>query len=169
MKFSIKEIILFAILSSILTLSQIALSFIPNVELVTLLIMIYSLIYKEKTLYIVVIFVIMMGLLHGFGTWWFGYLIIWPLFSLITCKLSKSLEGNYLRMSICSGIFGFIFGMLYTIPNIIFAGVKAGSAYYIAGIPYDIIHGTGNYFLMLFLGERIYKLITSLNNQYFQD
>lgn len=167
MKFSVKEIILFAILSAILTLSQMALSFIPNIELVTLFIIIYSLIYKEKALYIVAIFVVMMGLLYGFGTWWFGYVIIWPAFSFFTCRLSKSLEGKYLRMAVYSGIFGFMFGLLYTIPNIIFAGVKAGTAYYIAGIPYDIIHGTGNYFLMLFLGEKIYKIINYLNNQYF--
>lgn len=166
MNFKVKEIVLIAVLSAILTMSQMALSFIPNVELVTLLIIIYSIIYEKKALYMVGIFVIMMGIFHGFGTWWFGYVIIWPLFSFITYKLRKRIEGKYLILSIYSGIFGLMFGILYTIPNILFAGWKAGAAYYIAGIPYDIIHGAGNYFLMLFLGKRVYDILQKLNNQY---
>ena len=49
MKLSIKELILFGMLGGIVSLSQIALSFIPNVETVTLFIIIFSLIYREKT------------------------------------------------------------------------------------------------------------------------
>ena len=77
MKCSVKELILFGVLAAILTISQVSLSFIPNVENVSLLITLYSLIYEKKSMYIVVIFVMMMGLIYGFGTWWFGYLIIW--------------------------------------------------------------------------------------------
>lgn len=167
MKCSVKELILFGVLAAILTTSQVSLSFIPNVETVSLLIILHSLIYEKKSIYIVVIFVMMMGLIYGFGTWWFGYLIIWPSLSMITCLIRNKVKERYLLLSIYSGIFGLIFGALYAIPVFIFTGINSGIGYWISGIPYDIIHGTGNYFIMLFLGERIFKLLNRLNKKYF--
>ena len=48
MKCSVKELILFGVLAAILTISQVSLSFIPNVETVSLLIILYSLIYEKN-------------------------------------------------------------------------------------------------------------------------
>ena len=84
MKIRSRELILFGMFGGLTAAMQMALSFIPNVEVVTLLIILFSLIYKKKTLYIVCTFVILMGLLHGFGLWWLGYVILWPLLSLLT-------------------------------------------------------------------------------------
>ena len=167
MKCSVKELILFGVLAAILTISQVAFSFIPNVETVSLLIIIYSLIYEKKSIYIVMVFVIMMGLIYGFGTWWFGYLIIWPLLSICTYFIRNIIKEKYLALSIYSGIFGLIFGLLYAIPIAVFSGINAGVGYWIAGIPYDIIHGAGNYFILLLLGEKIFNLLSILNKKYF--
>ncbi|AOR24450.1 hypothetical protein [Clostridium taeniosporum] len=167
MKISIKELILFGVLGAILTVTQIVLNFIPNVEVVTLFIIIYSLIYGKRSIYSVFIFVIMMGLIYGFGTWWFGYILLWPLLNILSCLLSKFIKDNYLILSLYSGIFGLLFGFFYAIPNAIFGGINAGIAYWISGIPYDIVHGVANYFIMLFLGEKIYNLLLQLNNKYF--
>ena len=109
----------------------------------------------------------MMGLIYGFGTWWFGYLIIWPSLSMITYLIRNKIKERYLLLSIYSGIFGLIFGALYAIPVFIFTGINSGIGYWISGIPYDIVHGTVNYFIMLFLGERIFKLLNRLNKKYF--
>ncbi|GAA0076758.1 hypothetical protein UT300005_11360 [Clostridium sp. CTA-5] len=165
-KINIRELILFGILSGVVIVSQIALSFIPNVELVTLLIILFSLIYKRKALYITGIFVVAMGLIHGFGTWWIGYLILWPLLSILTVLIRSVLLNKYLLLSIYSGIFGLLFGFFYAIPYAIFGGINAGITYWVAGIPFDIIHGVSNYFIMLLLGERLFNLIINLNKKY---
>lgn len=166
MKLSVKELILFGMLGGIVSLSQIALSFIPNVETVTLFIIIFSLIYREKALFIVFVFVGVMGIIYGFGLWWWGYLIIWPLLCILTIKLRKILLKSTLVMSIYSGIFGLLFGAFFAIPYAIFGGINAGIAYWVSGIPYDIIHGVGNYFIMLVLGEYLFKFISKLNEKY---
>jgi len=165
-KLSVKEIILFGIMGGIVSLSQIVLSFIPNVETVTLFIIVFSFIYKEKTLFIVLVFVSIMGIVYGFGLWWWGYIIIWPLLCIFTIKLRKILIKNFLVISVYSGIFGLLFGAFFAIPYAIFGGINAGIAYWISGIPYDIVHGVGNYFIMLVLGEFLYNLINKLNTKY---
>ena len=163
MKLSVKELILFGMLGGIVSLSQIALSFIPNVETVTLFIIIFSLIYREKALFIVFVFVAVMGIVYGFGLWWWGYVVIWALLCILTIKIRKILLKGSLVMAIYSGIFGLLFGVFFAIPYAIFGGINAGIAYWISGIPYDIIHGVGNYFIMLVLGEPLLKLINRLN------
>ncbi|KAI3349395.1 hypothetical protein FDB55_07410 [Clostridium botulinum] len=167
MKISIRELILFGILGAILTIAKISLDFIPNVEAVSLLVIIYSLIYGKKSIFIIFIFVIMMGLIYGFGPWWIGYFILWPALNILTSLLSKFIKNRYLVLSLYSGMFGLLFGLFYAIPYAIFGGINAGIVYWTAGIPYDIVHGLANYFIMLFLGEKIYELLFNLNKNYF--
>lgn len=166
MKIKVRELILLGVLGGLLSTSQIALSFLPNIETVTTFTILFSIIYRKKALYIVCIFVIIMGLIYGFGLWWFGYVLLWPLLSIITCKIGRFIEGKYLTLALYSGIFGLLFGFFYAIPYAIFGGINAGIAYWIMGIQFDIIHGIGNYFIMIILGEKIYKLLEKLNDRY---
>lgn len=167
MKISVKELILFGALGGIISISQVALSFLPNIETVSLFIILFSLIYRNKVLYIVYTFVAIMGIVHGFGLWWFGYVILWPLLSIITFSIRRFIEGRYLALAIYSGIFGLLFGFFFAIPHAIFGGLNAGIVYWITGIQFDIIHGVGNYFIMLLLGEKVFDLLNNLNNRYF--
>jgi energy-coupling factor transport system substrate-specific component len=169
MKIKVRELVLFGMFGSLLSASQIVLSFLPNIEVVTLFIILFSMIYKEKALYIVYIFVIVMGLIYGFGLWWFGYAALWPFLSILTYRLRKFIEGKYLRLAIYSGVFGLLFGFFYAIPNAIFVGLNAGIVYWIAGIQFDIIHGVGNYFIMIIFGEKLFDLVNKLNNKYLLD
>ncbi|MDR3597189.1 hypothetical protein [Clostridium sp.] len=167
MKIEAREIILFGVLGGLLSASQIALSFIPNIEIITFLIILFSMIYRKKALYIVWVFVMIMGFVYGFGLWWLGYLILWPLLSIFTCSIMEFINGKYLTLAIYSGIFGFLFGFFYAIPYAIFGGLNAGIVYWIAGIQFDMIHGIGNYFIMLLLGEKVFDLLNKLNSRYF--
>lgn len=92
MKLKVCEIVLFSVLGSLLSVSQIVLSFLPNIEIVTLLIILFSIVYEQKAIYIVFIFIVTMGLIYGFGLWWIGYLILWPLLSVLTCTLRNLLK-----------------------------------------------------------------------------
>lgn len=167
MKLTTKELILYALLGAILVISQISLSFLPNIELISLFIIIFSLVYDKKILYSIIIFLFIMGSIYGFRGWWIGYLIIWPLLSIITLVLKKYIMEKYLLLSIFSGFFGLIFGFLYSIPYFIFVSPTFGLTYWIRGIPYDLIHMLGNYFIMIFLGKIIYNLLSKLNKVYF--
>ena len=163
MKIKTRELVVFALLGAILAVSQIVLNFIPNVELVSTFIIIFSLIFGYKTQYSIFVFNIIMGILYGFGVWIIGYFIIWPSLSIITVLLKNKLIDNYLKMSIFCGAFGMIFGALYAIPYIVVNPYYA-LTYWISGLPYDAVHMLGNYFIMLLLGEVIYKTVCKLKH-----
>ena len=89
MKLSVKEMVLFSMLTTVLLVAQVALSSIPNVEIVSLLVILYTLLLKKKTLYIIYIFAILEGLLYGFGLWWLMYLYVWTVLWGITMLFQK--------------------------------------------------------------------------------
>ena len=165
MKLNTRSLILYSLLGTILFASQVVLNFLPNVELVSFLVIIYSLIYGKNAQVPILIFNMLMGLVYGFGPWLIGYFILWPLLSLMTIILRKFLLEKYLALAIFSAIYGLIFGFLYAIPYF-FVSPSYAITYWISGIPYDIVHMISNYFIMLTLGKIFYNLIKNLNKQY---
>ncbi len=135
---------------AILEVSKIALDFIPNVELVTLLFIVYTLSFGRKTLWIAIGFVAVECFMKGISMWVLMYLYIWPLLILLVCFMKKRGAG-YLLYCVLSGIFGLLFGLLCTPPNFLIAGVKTAIAWWISGIPYDIVHGISNFIICLVL------------------
>ena len=83
----VKETALLALLSAILLIGQIALGFLPNIEVVTLLIMVYSIVFRKKVFFIIYVFVLAEGLVYGFGIWWFNYLYVWSIQAVINLSL----------------------------------------------------------------------------------
>lgn len=163
MRYKTKEMIILSMLGGIMFLGQYMLQPIPNVEVVSLFIIICSLVYGKKILSSIFVFITLMGVSYGFGIWILGYIIIWPLLAIVTIALKKYLIKNYLRLCLYSALFGFLFGFFYAIPSILFGGIKLMIVYWIQGIYFDIIHMIGNYFIMLFMGERLYNIMVKLN------
>lgn len=147
-------------------LGQYIFQFIPNIEVVSLFIIIFSLIYRYKTLYSITLFIMLMGIFYGFGLWILGYLIIWPLLCVMTIILSKYLKENYFILSLFSATFAFLFGAFYAIPYIFVGGASLAFVYWISGIVFDIIHMIGNFFIMLFVGKTLYNIIVKINMLY---
>lgn len=150
-------------MSAIIFVAQVALRFIPNVELVSLLIILYTLVFKKKTLYIIYVFVILEGLLYGFGLWWFSYLYVWTILFIIVMIFRKS--SNVFLWTIISGIYGLSFGAFFTIPYFFMGGFPSAFAYWVNGIPFDIIHCISNIIVTLILFKPLYSLINLINNR----
>ncbi|MDF2942435.1 MAG: hypothetical protein K0S01_1293 [Herbinix sp.] len=159
----IKDIVIIGMMGAIMFVLQVALRFIPNIELVSLLIIIYTLIFGRKTIYIIYVFVVIEGLLYGLGLWWFNYLYVWTVLFLITLLLRK--QRSPFLWAIVSGFYGLGFGALCSIPYFITSGVQSGFAYWIAGIPYDIPHGIGNFVIALILFHPIYYILDKINKR----
>lgn len=169
MKITVKELVLLSMFGAMMFLGQYFFQFIPNVEVVSLFIIILSLIYERKILYSVSLFIILMGVIYGFGVWILGYIIIWPLLSLITILLKGYLVENYLRLSLYSGTFGFLFGAFYAFSYVFIGDFNLAIGYWVEGIPFDLIHMIGNYYIMLFVGKTLYNIIVRLNYTYFKN
>lgn len=153
----VRKITRIALLSAILYVSKVALEFLPNVELVSLLTVLYTLVFGKEAFLIVTVFNLFELIQWGFGTWWVSYLYVWPLLVLITLLLKKIIKEEFLIWSVVSGLFGLIFGSLFAIVYLPVDPAYA-LAYWISGLPWDVWHGVCNFVLMLVIGKPLYLL-----------
>lgn len=154
---TIQDIALIGIMTATLEAGKLALSFLPNIEIVSLFIILYTLFFGRKTIYAIYTFVIIEGCLYGFGIWWIMYLYVWPLLALLTWCFRK--HAAPLPYAILSGVFGLFFGALCAIPYLFIGGWSMAFSWWIAGIPYDIIHCVANFILCLFLFKPLHQVL----------
>lgn len=147
--FKLRELTALAVFAALMIALQVALAGLPNIEMVTLLIILATVHLGRKTMLSVAVFVLVEGLIYGFGIWWFNYLYVWPILVLIVLALRK--WSHPVLWAMVAGIYGLLFGTLCSIPYFITGGWGAGIGYIISGIPFDIPHCIGNVVLTALL------------------
>lgn len=166
---SVQKITRIALLSAVLYVSKAALEFLPNVELVSFLTIIYTLVFGSEAFLIVTVFNMFQFIQWGFGSWWVSYLYVWPLLVGIVMVIRRMLKTSgyqqeeFLLWAMVSGGFGLLFGSLFAIAYI---PVNPGYAfsYWVTGLPWDVWHGVCNFVIMLLIGKPVYrklKIITA--------
>lgn len=165
-RLSAKDIVLIGILSASITGGKMVLSAIPNVEIVTLLFMVYTMVFGiRRALFVSVIFSTTEILLWGVHTWLLTYYIIWPLLILLTAALSRFIKGEFSR-AFLAGAFGLTFGMFFALVEAMLYGLNYGFVYYVRGIPFDIIHGASNFIVVLMLFKPLERMLGRLAKNY---
>lgn len=140
---TVQEITTIAAMATILEAGKWALSAVPNVELVSLLLMLYTLYFGPKrTLITIYIFDAIESLIWGFGLWSVSYLFVWDILVLLTWAL-RSNKSQW-PFVVLSAVFGLSFGALCSITTLVIGGPHAALSWWIAGIPYDVAHCIGN-------------------------
>lgn len=142
-------LILTAIWSALLVIAQVVIGFIPNGELVSLLITVFTLKYKKHALAAIYIFVMIEGIIYGFGDWWFSYLYVWTVLWLMIVILPKIDSAVYYAAVL--GVFGLIFGALCSLIYFFIGGPSMVLAYFLSGIRFDFYHLIGNVVFTLLL------------------
>ncbi len=148
-RLDLRHLLIFAMLGTIQFVSKQALEFLPNVEMVSTLTMVYTLVYRKRGLIPVLVFILMEGLLWGFSIWWFPYLYLWPILWALTLALPKRMP-LWLQVPVCClvcGLFGLAYGTLYApYQAAVFLGwdLKKTLAWIVAGFPWDLTHAVGN-------------------------
>lgn len=162
-RLTIVDIAVMGVMVATMTSFKYAMSLLPNIEPVSLLIILYTLFLGPKVIYAIIVFVFVEGLIYGFGSWWICYLYMWPFLAFLTHFVGKKVTNIKSRVwvfSILSAVYGLFFGALSSIPHFFIGGFAYGFHYFIAGIPYDLLHCVGNFCLCLAL---FYPLHTTLN------
>lgn len=161
-----KEIVMTGLLGAVLMLAQVALSFLPNIELATLLIVLYALCFPRKVaLGSIYVFVLLEGLIYGFGSWWFGYLYIWLVPFLLALLFRKNDSAVF--WAVVNAAYGLFFGLFFSLTYAAIGGFWAGVSWWIAGIPFDIAHCVGNALSALFLYQPLKRCFDRLAKQFF--
>ncbi len=148
-KFRAIDIAIIAVGASLMFVSQIAMSFLPNIELVSLFIIVFTKFFNKKTLFMIYIFALAEGLAFGFGIWWLNYMYVWTILYLIV-RLLKDFDGTFVFACV-SGLFGLFFGALCSIPYFFTMGIGGGVSYFISGLGFDFLHCIGNFVTTLVL------------------
>ncbi len=157
-----RELAADALLSAILFISQVSLSWIANVELVSMLLILYTLVFQKHVWLILYVFVVLEGLIYGFGLWWFSYLYVWAVLPAAVFLIYKKRTPKPFGVSLLSGVFGMLFGLFCALSYLAVAGLNTALTWWTAGIPFDILHGISNFLLSMILFKPLYHLLTSL-------
>lgn len=143
-----REIATFAMLAAVMYLSKVIMEWIPNVHLLGMLIMSYTLVYRVKALIPIYVYIMLNGVFAGFAMWWIPYLYIWTILWGATMLLPREMDKKIevlVYMIVC-GLHGLLFGILYAPMQALMFGLSFEGmiAWIIAGLPFDAIHGVGN-------------------------
>lgn len=160
-------LVVLAMLGDIMFISDILMEFLPNVHIVGVLTVVYTIVYRWKALIPIYIYVFLNGLFSGGGIWWLGYLYIWAFLwgavMLVPRRLPLKLR-TVLYVAICT-LHGLSFGVLYapvqmiynSDPNYILAWISIGF------VTADIYHGIGNCIFGVLLIRPLSELLIRLD------
>lgn len=158
---TIKETAIMGAMTAMLEVSVHMMASLPNVEPVTLLIILYTLFFRKKVIYILAAYLIFEGCWYGFGLWWFTYAYVWPLLALITYIFRR--QKSVWFWSTVSAAFGLLFGAFCSIPHFFIGGPAAAFTWWVAGIPYDLIHSASNGVLCMVLFAPLNRALQQIN------
>lgn len=168
---AIRRLVYIAVMTAILEAAKVALNAIPNVELVTLLVIVFTKHFGWKmTLPAVLIFAFIECTYWGFGTWSVVYFYMWPLLVFLT-ELVRKQDSLWVYV-LLSAAFGLFFGAFCSIATLVIGGWSAAFAWWIAGIPYDLIHGAANLIIaaLLFIPlNRALEILSARNGMIKKD
>ena len=160
---TIREVVLFGVLGALTFALQIVMAPLPNIEPVSLLVMLFAAVFGLKSLYAVYVFVMMEVLFHGIGLWNINYLYIWTVLAVLALML-RNMESP-LAWALLSGAFGLCFGALCGIVDVFIGGFSYAVAKWISGIPFDLLHCAGNFCIALVLWKPLRSLVEKLHRK----
>ena len=152
-------------LAALMFASRVVMAALPNIHLIGMLTMTYTLALRKRALIPLYIYVFLEGIFGGFATWWVPYLYVWAILWGVTMLLPKDIKGRWKHIvypAVCC-LHGLLFGTLYAPVYAILMGMsfKAMLAWIVSGLPFDAIHAAGNLatgFLIVPLSELVSRL-----------
>lgn len=153
-------------LGTLMFCSKIIMEVLPNIHLLGMLTMVYTVVFRKKALIPIYVYVMINGLYAGFSMWWIPYLYIWTVLWAVTMLLPSNMQKktSYIVYPIVCSLHGLAFGTLYAPAQALLFGFdfKQTLAWIAAGLPWDAVHAAGNLaagLLIVPLSELLKKLL----------
>ena len=160
LRLKLSEITLFGVLGALTFAAKLVMSWMPNIEPVSLMVMLFAVVFGRKALYPIYVYVAMEILVYGLGVWNIYYLYIWLFLAVGAWLMQKSTHP--LSWAMLSGVFGLLFGALCGIADVFIGGFGYAAAKWTSGILFDITHCAGNFVIALLLFNPLRNLLTKL-------
>ena len=164
-KLTIREMAVFAMLGALMYASKMIMEVAPNVHLLGVFTIAFTVVYRKKALYPIYTYVLLNGIFCGFATWWIPYLYLWAVLWGATMLLPKRIPEKLrplVYMLLCAA-HGFLFGTLYAPAQALLYGLSFQKmiAWIISGLPWDFVHCVSNLFCGILIVP-IIKILTFL-------
>lgn len=154
------EMVLFAGLGALTFALKFCMSALPNIEPVSLMVMLFGVIFGWRGLYPVYVYVAMEILWFGLGAWNVNYLYIWSLLAAAAILLRKM--ESPLGWALLSAVYGLLFGALCAPVDVAIGGFGYAVTKWLSGIPFDVAHCAGNFVIALVLWKPLRGLLEKL-------
>lgn len=153
-----KDIVLIGLLTAILYIGKLVFDFLPNVEVITTLLIIYSICFGKRATWVAFIFCMITGVMYGFGSWLLVYFVVYPGLTLLSRKFKKALLDSIFLRCLLSAAFGLSFGLWFALEWAAMYGISAGIAYYLNGVYFDLLHMIGNFVVMAVISDPLIRV-----------
>ena len=145
---TVRELVIFAMLGAIMFCSKKVMEGLPNIHLVGMLTIAYTVVYRFKALIPIYIYVLLDGLFLGFSLWWAPYLYIWAILWGVTMLIPKKTPKwlSCIIYPVLCSLHGLFFGTLFAPAHALFYNLSFEQmlAWISAGLAFDIVHAIGN-------------------------
>ena len=149
--------------------SKIVMEALPNIHLLGMLTMTYTIVFRKKALVPIYVYVFLNGLFAGFSTWWIPYLYIWTILWETTMLLPKNMTKTVacIVYPLICALHGLFFGVLYApVQALVYNFTLEETLAWIGmGFTFDIIHTIGNFAVGLLIypiSEVLKKLVKDI-------
>lgn len=162
MKLNAKEIVVFGMLGAVMYASKVIMELLPNIHLLGVFTIAYTIVYRKKALYPIYTYVLLNGVFCGFAGWWIPYLYVWTILWGAVMALPRNMPKKaqpLIYMAVCAA-HGFLFGTLYAPVQALLYGLslKGTLAWILAGLPWDFLHGISNFFCGILILPMVFVL-----------
>lgn len=159
-KLTLREIALFGMLGALMFGMKVAMAGLPNIEPVSLMVMLMAVVFGWKCLYPIYLYVGLEILLYGINLWNINYLYIWLILAAVSIAMRRL--RNPLWWALLSGLFGLAFGLLCTPVYWVLDGWQYALRWWATGVGFDVAHAIGNFVIALVLFYPLRKLLIKL-------
>lgn len=158
---SVREIALFGVLGGLTFAAKLVMSGLPNIEPVSLMVMLFAVTFGKKCIYPIYVYVAMEILVYGINLWNVYYLYVWLVLAVAAYLMRRNQEPLF--WAILSAVFGLSFGALCGITDIfVLGGIAPAVAKWTSGIMFDVIHCGANFVIALLLFKPLRELMEKL-------
>ncbi|MGN0789573.1 MAG: hypothetical protein ACI4MY_06500 [Christensenellales bacterium] len=167
-----KKVALIAIMTATIEAGKLALSAIPNVEVVSLLCAVYGYVFGLIGVVSIVLFVGIETLIWGVNTWVLSYLIYWPMVCMIYWLLGRLKVNSRLIITAVIVVLTAFFGVLTSLVDVgLFSGFwedfwQRFAIYYSRGVVFYVVQIVCNAVVFPLLFLPLAKVLTKFKDKF---
>ncbi|SEK43113.1 hypothetical protein SAMN04488700_1410 [Carnobacterium iners] len=171
-QFSTQRLTLLAMLTTLCYVSRLMFQFLPNVQPVTVILIILTLTLGVVDALIVSLLSILISNINlGMGVWTIAQIVSFSLIVMMTGLLIKPIFKKlpFFILIIYAVFTGYAYGFIISLVQAPFFGIQNFWVYYLSGLSFDTLHAFGNGIFYLLLAPILFPLLTKSLEKYYSN